>query len=326
MSIFRIPSLLLLGALSAFAERPAINDKRAPETLEDLREIQRMVQEAMPAARAATVCIKLEEGFGSGVVVSKEGLIMTAAHVTGGTDTEFTVVFEDGREVKAKALGLNSETDAALAQIVEEGEYPFVEIDRDESVRLGDWVFALGHSGGFDKDRGVVARLGRIVRLASRTMQSDCNLIGGDSGGPLFDLGGRLIGIHSRVGDKLPENLHVPSGEFIKNWDKLAASEFIGEGPFAQKPEVGKGYLGLLVEARKEGGVVVVKVGSEAPAAEAGLKPGDVILTADGKDLAGREDLQAILAEKAPGQTLALGVLREGRTEILTIKLAHRDE
>lgn len=317
---------LLLAVLPCAGQRAAINDKRAPESLEDLREIQRLVQAAMPAARAATVCIKLEDGFGSGVIVSKDGLIMTAAHVTGGTDTEFTVVFEDGREVKAKSLGLNSDTDAALARIVEEGEYPFVEVDREDSVQLGDWVFALGHSGGFDKDRGVVARVGRIVRTASRTMQSDCNLIGGDSGGPLFDLNGKLVGIHSRVGDKLPENLHVPSAEFLKNWEKMMSGEFMGEGPFAPKPELGKGYLGILVEGREGGGVVVKRVGSEGPAKEAGLKVGDVILKADDKALSSREDLQGILAEKAPGNRIALEIEREGETEILTIKLAHRDE
>jgi serine protease Do len=323
---FRILTGLLLAVLPCAGQRAAINDKRAPESLEDLREIQRLVQAAMPAARAATVCIKLEDGFGSGVIVSKDGLIMTAAHVTGGTDTEFTVVFEDGREVKAKSLGLNSDTDAALARIVEEGEYPFVEVDREDSVQLGDWVFALGHSGGFDKDRGVVARVGRIVRTASRTMQSDCNLIGGDSGGPLFDLNGKLVGIHSRVGDKLPENLHVPSAEFLKNWEKMMSGEFMGEGPFAQKPELGKGYLGILVEGREGGGVVVKRVGSEGPAKEAGLKVGDVILKADDKALSSREDLQGILAEKAPGNRIALEIEREGETEILTIKLAHRDE
>jgi len=323
---FRILMCLLLAVLPCAGQRAAINDKRAPEGLEDLREIQRLVQAAMPAARAATVCIKLEDGFGSGVIVSKDGLIMTAAHVTGGTDTEFTVVFEDGREVKAKSLGLNSDTDAALARIVEEGEYPFVEVDREDSVQLGDWVFALGHSGGFDKDRGVVARVGRIVRTASRTMQSDCNLIGGDSGGPLFDLNGKLVGIHSRVGDKLPENLHVPSAEFLKNWEKMMSGEFMGEGPFAQKPELGKGYLGILVEGREGGGVVVKRVGSEGPAKEAGLKVGDVILKADDKALSSREDLQGILAEKAPGNRIALEIEREGETEILTIKLAHRDE
>jgi len=317
---------MLLGVLPCSGQRAAINDKRAPESLADLREIQRLVQAAMPAARAATVCIKLEDGFGSGVIVSKEGLIMTAAHVTGGTDTEFTVVFEDGREVKAKSLGLNSDTDAALARIVEEGEYPFVEVDREDSVQLGDWVFALGHSGGFDKDRGVVARVGRIVRTASRTMQSDCNLIGGDSGGPLFDLNGKLVGIHSRVGDKLPENLHVPSAEFLKNWEKMMSGEFMGEGPFAQKPEVGKGYLGILVEGREGGGVEVKRVGSEGPAKEAGLKPGDVILKADDQVLSSREDLQRILAEKAPGNRIALEIERDGGSEILTLKLAHRDE
>lgn len=312
--------------MPVLAERPLINNKRVPEGLEDLREIRTMMQEALPKARAATVCIQLGQGSGSGVVVSEDGLILTAAHVTGGVGREFSVLFEDGREVKAESLGLNSETDAAMARIIEPGKYPFVKVvDEENEAELGDWVFALGHSGGFDKDRGVVFRPGRIVRTSSSTIQSDCSLIGGDSGGPLFDLEGRLVGIHSRVGAKLPENMHVPTSEFLKKWDELKKSEFLGDGEFAKKPEIGKAFLGLLVEARSEGGVSIKKVGRESPAEKAGMKVGDVILKIDDFKLSSREDLKEWLSERAPDERVAFEMLRNGQTETLTLRLGDRD-
>ncbi len=321
----RIILAIVLTAGSAVAERSWINDKRVPEGRKDLKEIQRLMQEALPKARAATVCIQLGQGSGSGVVVSEDGLIMTAAHVTGGIGRTFSVIFEDGREVKAESLGLNSETDSALARIVEPGSYPFVELDRSEGVQLGDWVFALGHAGGFDKDRGVVFRPGRIVRMTGTTLQSDCSLIGGDSGGPLFDLEGNLVGIHSRVGAKLPENMHVPTSEFLGKWDQLKGAEFLGTGPFAEKPEIGSAFLGVLVEARSAGGVVVEKVGRESPAEKAGMKAGDVILSVDGVPLTDRESLKRWLDTKAPDEQVAFEMLRSGETETLTMRLGDRD-
>ena len=321
------PLVMLALAVPATAERLPINEKKAPSGRSDLDEIQSLLKAALPKARAATVCIELDQGSGSGVVISEDGLILTAAHVSGGVDREFTVVFEDGKKVKAVSLGLNSNTDSAMAKIIDEGTYPFVEVDRDDQTRLGDWVFSLGHSGGFDKDRGSVVRLGRLVRVVNEsTWQSDCNLIGGDSGGPLFDLQGRLIGIHSRVGDKLPENMHVPMEEFLRSWDAMEAGEFIGEGPFAKKPEKGKGFLGLLAEAHDGEGIEVRKVGRESPAEKAGIKEGDVLLSMDGEKLESRDQLKELLKEKAPEDEVVFEMLRDGKPETLTLKLGNRED
>jgi serine protease Do len=227
--------------------------------------------------------------------------------------------------VKAKSLGLNSDSDCAMARITEEGTYPFVEVETEDRTKLADWVFALGHSGGFDKQRGSVVRLGRIVRSSDSTVQSDCNLIGGDSGGPLFDLTGRLVGIHSRVGQRLPENMHVPMREFQKHWDKMLAGEFIGEGPFAKRPKKGKGFLGVLVDGFEGEGVKVSRVGRESPAEKAGIKVGDVILKMDGTPLESREQFAELLKEKAPEDSVAFEMLRKGKTETLTLRLGDRD-
>lgn len=323
MKVFLTCLLLVLPSLS-MAERLYINDKKAPENRKDLEAIQSALIAALHKTRAATVCIEISEGTGTGVIVSPDGLILTAAHVTGGVNKKVTVILEDGTKLKARTLGLVANTDAAMMRITDKGEWPFVEIDRRDSARLGDWVFALGHSGGFDKERGLVVRLGRLVRMANSTFQSDCILIGGDSGGPLFDLSGTLVGINSRVGGELQENLHVPMSEFVKNWDALLDAEFIGEGPYATKPVKGSGFLGLATDSRPEGGLKVTKVGRKSPAETAGLKEGDVILKLNDTPVATREDLQKLLKEMAAGDEIALELERGGKTETLTLNLGAR--
>ncbi len=323
----RFPFLLLaLAPVMAMAapDRPYINDKKAPDSRKDLDVIQKALATVLPKAREATVCIDLGEGSGSGVIVSPEGLVLTAAHVATGVGKELTVIMEDGKKLKAESMGLVSTTDCAMVRILEKGTYPFVSMDREDTTKLGDWVFSLGHSGGFDKDRGSVVRLGRLVRTADSTIQSDCTLIGGDSGGPLFDLEGRLIGIHSRVGEVLSQNMHVPMREFIAHWEEMTRGEFVGEGPFAKKPEKGKGFFGLATEARPEGGLKVTKVGRESPAEKAGFKEGDVILKLNGKPLATREELQEMIKEMSPGDKMALDLLKGGKAETLEMKLGER--
>lgn len=304
--------------------REYVNDLKAPQSRNDLETIQKAVQSALPKVRAATVCIEIKEGSGTGVIVSKDGLILTAAHVATGVKKKVTVILEDGTRLKAVTLGLVADKDAAMLKILDEGTYPFVEIDHDETTHLGDWVFALGHSGGFDKERGSVVRLGRLVRIANSTFQSDCMLIGGDSGGPLFDLSGKLVGIHSRVGQQLQVNMHVPMTEFIANWDGMMNSEFIGEGPYAQKPEKGTGFLGIATETRPEGGLRVTKVGEKSPAEEAGIKPGDVLLKFNGTDLEKRDQMKELLNEMSAGDEITLDTERAGKPKTYTLELGER--
>ncbi|MES2997577.1 MAG: trypsin-like peptidase domain-containing protein [Verrucomicrobiota bacterium] len=309
---------------SVSAQRPHVNDLKVPENRKDLEAIQTAVRAALAKAKAATVNIEIGEGSGTGVIVSADGLVLTAAHVSMMPNKGVTVVMEDGRKLKAKTLGLMAETDAGMLKITEPGPFPFVEVERGERSRLGDWVFALGHSGGFNKERGAVLRVGRIVRIAVRTMQSDCVLIGGDSGGPLFDLAGRLIGIHSRVGAELQVNNHVPVDVFVEHWEAMLKGEFIGEGPFAKIPEKGTGFLGFISEGKPGGGLLVTKVGEKTPAAEAGIKAGDVIRTVNGKPLNQRAELQTLMKELAPGEEIACEIESDGKPQTITFNVGER--
>lgn len=315
--------MVMFGFVTAQSHAFPLNEKKAPENQEDIMLIQETLLASLPKAKAATVSIDLGNGFGSGVIVSKDGLVMSAAHVTGGVGKKVTIIMPDGTKRKAKTLGLMAETDAALAQITEPGEYPFVELNRTGDIELGDWVFSLGHSGGFNKDRGAVARLARLVRVANTTYQTDGTLIGGDSGGPLFDIEGRLIGIHSRVGPQLPVNMHVPVQVFLDNWEPMMKSEFMGEGPFAQKPVKGNGMLGVATKP-VEAGLEITKVGRKTGAEKAELKVGDVIRKMDGKEVKTREELQAVIKDKSIGEELELEILRDGKEQKIIAELDAR--
>ena len=315
-------AFLSVGCL-ALADRPAFNDKIAPQTLDDLREIQSALQKNLERTRAATVCLQMGGGSGSAVIISEDGLVLTAAHVTSKVGAEITVVMEDGRKLKGRALGLNSETDSAMLQIEGEGPFPFVDVDLKDTTKLGDWVYSLGHSGGFDKERGINVRVGRLVRQADSTIQSDCMLIGGDSGGPLFNMNGQLVGIHSRVGASREESMHVPIREFQRCWDDLKKGEFIGNGSFAKKVVPGSGFLGLIAEKSEEGGLKVTEIWEEGPAEKAGLKVGDRILEVEGKE-ATDEVLKARLGEIAEGDKIKLKWISGEKTIEKEIELGAR--
>lgn len=319
--IFVLGCLLMGNGLAA--DDLYFNKLEVPQTKTDLEAIQRALIENLEACKAATVSIRIGEGFGSGVIVSEDGLILTAAHVTAGVNEEMTVILNDGSEYQAISMGLHSETDAAMLRIDEEGVFAFVEINKDNDYALGHWVFALGHSGGFDLDRGPVVRLGRITMESNSTLHTDCKVIGGDSGGPLFDMSGQLIGIHSRVQASVEQNMHVPMREYLKHWDALKANEFLGNGPYAKLKVKGQGFLGVAL-SDTENGLMVDELLEQGPAAEAGLQVGDIVSEFEGHKITGKEGLQELLKEKAGGEKVVLLVLRDDQEHTIIVKLGEK--
>lgn len=171
--------------------------------------------------------------MGSGVIVSGEGLILTAAHVVEKPGTEATVFFADGRTARAVALGADYTNDAGMLKITDPGTYPFVERGHSADIKPGDWCLAAGHPGGVQQGRPAPLRLGRILAVGEggsmeRGLITDAAVISGDSGGPLFDLEGRLIGIHSNIGLAADENRHVPIDIFAGHWDDLKDGKTFG--------------------------------------------------------------------------------------------------
>lgn len=318
-----LAAALLAAPGTAVAKSLPFNEAKAPATQQDLLAIQHALVESSVRARKATVSIAIGEGFGSGVIVSPDGLILTAAHVTAAVGKELTVIMNDGSRHKAVSMGLISNTDAAMMRITDGGQYPYVEINKENDYGLGHWVFALGHSGGFDQSRGPVLRLGRIVKDTETTLQTDCKVIGGDSGGPLFDMEGRLIAIHSRVSQTMEQNMHVPMREYLRNWENLKTDQFIGNGPFAKRPVKGSGFIGIGT-ADSGDGLVVGKIGKGSPAEKAGVVVGDIIRSLNGKKISDKAAFKSMLKELAEGDKVELGISREGEAKTIQLTLGKR--
>ena len=298
-------------------------------TLDDLSRLQAKVEAVSKKVMPATVALLSEktESSGSGVITTADGLILTAAHVTQGAD-EVTVVFTDGEQVPGKVLGANYSKDIAMVQIQGKGPWPFVEMGESKSLSAGDWVIAMGHSAGFDAARTPPVRFGRVVSEGpGNFLTTDCTLIGGDSGGPLFDLNGKIVGINSSIGVSLTNNNHAGIDGFKPDWDRLRAGEAWGQlsmNPFAN-PE--KPVLGIAMgRSRGEAGVPVDSMAPHSPAASAGLRPGDIITSIDGSQIRDTNRLEQALAKHQAGDTVKLGILRDRKPLKLDVVLARYDE
>lgn len=293
-------------------------------SLEALRKLEARVQEVVEKALPATVSLysNTQGSSGSGVIVSKDGLILTAGHVVEGQD-RITVVFPDGKQAKGKVLGANLSKDAAMVRIEGEGPWPYVETGDSKSMEVGDFVVSLGHAGGFDARRTPPVRFGRVVgRNALGFLATDCTLIGGDSGGPLFDLDGRVIGIHSSIGPDLMANNHSGVANFKADWDRLARGDTWGRLTMNPLMNPDRPVIGFNVERSVRGGIVIGEVFPDSPAAVAGLKPGDVVRRVDDQPVGSLRALQGVLAKRSPGDRVLLSYSRDGEEVVSTLKLA----
>ena len=269
--------------------------KKSPSDITDLLSIQERLRELLPDAKRALVSIEAGDGAGSGVIVSKEGLVLTAAHVIGKTGKKMQVRLPNGKRASAISLGGSEISDAAMLQILGDEEWPFVPIANKGDSKVGNWCFGLGHPGGFDKERGVVVRIGKIIAKKEETMQTDSRLLGGDSGGPLFDFDGQLIAIHSRVSQKPDQNFHVPIESFHANWNTFKDENLISYDSMQDG-----GFFGVACE-ETETGLIVREVISGTAAEKAGLKLNDILLEVNDEPLDSREEFIIIISSLKPG-------------------------
>jgi serine protease Do len=283
--------------------------------------LQSVVQGAHEKVLPAVVGIRIGSSAGSGVVVSEDGYVLTAGHVSGKPETECEIIFPDGRAVKGKTLGANKSVDSGLIKIVEAGKWPFVEMGDSEKLVEGQWVISLGHPGGFIKGRNPVLRVGRVQKLTQNMIVTDCPLVGGDSGGPLIDLEGRVVGIHSRIGPSIAYNVHVPVKAYRNDWNKLIAGETWNDlEQRARRSSSTPRVVNLGVQFELIGGVLkIAQVQPGSLAEKAGLKPKDLIVSVDGRSVTTADEINEVLRKKDRGDTVVFEVDRG--LERLTIKI-----
>jgi serine protease Do len=215
-------SAVLRPAVGERNSLPAALTRPSPVSLDDLKAIERHVTNLVARVSPAVVALEIGSAIGSGVVISPDGLVLTAGHVCGRPDRWVTFIFPDGKRVRGKTLGVDEDTDTGLAKIEDRGPWPCAPPGDLTNARPGDWTLALGHPGGFDRRRSLVVRLGRIIRLSPGILQTDCTISPGDSGGPLFDMFGHVIGIHNAISGSMAANFHAPITDYYQAWNRLA--------------------------------------------------------------------------------------------------------
>jgi serine protease Do len=331
----------------ALPEPPAAATKALPANVDELKAIQKHVHDLTDKLIPVTVCLQVtsgrgEQASGSGVIVSEDGLIMTAGHVIEGkVGRQISVVMPDGKRYKAVVLGFDKKIDSGMAKLTDPapgGKWPYADIAPSSELREGQWVLATGHPGGYKRNRPPVVRVGRIgnprfepPREGGEFIQIDCTLVGGDSGGPLFDLRGRVIGIHSRIGNdprvgaSIAQNMDVPSDRYKEAWDKLVAGDVMGGSP----------YLGVRMDEKaddcKLGGVTEPRMDEAAPdhlrmapAYRAGLRTGDVIVRFAGREVGSYEEMVKLLKDQKPYDEVVIEAKRGDQVKEFKVTIGLR--
>jgi serine protease Do len=328
LSAWIVVALAMIAAqTSAFGQvaLPAVFAKKVPESVQDLQDVENHVQMLVERVLPATVCLRIGNAQGSGVIIDRAGHVLTAGHLCGAANREAIIIFPDGRRLHGKTLGANNGIDSGMVVITDKADFPCLEMARSADMQRGQWCLSLGHPGGYKPGRPPVVRLGRVQHADDKAIVTDCVLVGGDSGGPLFDMHGRVIGIHSRIGGKVTANVHVPIDTYRDTWHRLAAGEVWGSPiPFLNFAKPAEPYLG--VRAGNDKMLLKIEtVTPGSPADRAGLKANDVLLKIDNQPFASADDLAVFLKARRPGARLNIQVQRGGEMLTLPVVLGKRE-
>ena len=289
---------------------PAAEDVLEPLT--ELLAIQSQIDAVLPRLLPAVVAV---EG-GSGVIVSPEGHVLTASHVTKKAGRKIYVRLADGRTVQATTLGTNVNSDTAALKLAGNGPWPYVQIGNSSATQLGDWCLTLGYPLSFERGRPAALRIGRILKKSQNRFVTDSPIMGGDSGGPLFGLNGELIAISSRIKSDISQNLFVPVQQYQNQWTQLASSIDVPK----MKRSTAKSYLGILGETDFDR-VRIRRVYQGSPAAAAGLLENDVIVSFGGQRVGNFDDVANVLKSSRPGEEVVAQLNRYGTLINVSVRL-----
>ncbi|MFV2053442.1 Do family serine endopeptidase [Aliiroseovarius sp. YM-037] len=270
------------------------------------------------------------QALGSGFVISEDGFIVTNNHVIEGAD-EILIEFFSGEELPAEVVGTDPNTDIALLKVESDSPLVFVPFGDSDVMRVGDWVMAMGNplGQGFSVSAGIVSARNRALSgTYDDYIQTDAAINRGNSGGPLFNMDGEVIGVNTAIlspnGGSIGIGFSMASGVVTRVVDQL--KEF---------GETRRGWLGVRIQdvtddvaeamgLTETSGALVTDV-PEGPAAEAGMEQGDVIVSFDGVEVADTRDLVRQVGNTEVGKTVRVVVNREGSTETLRVTLGRRE-
>jgi serine protease Do len=274
----------------------------------------------------------LMRGSGSGFIVTADGYILTNAHVVGEAD-EIIVRLTDRREFPAKLVGKDTRTDVAVIKI-EAKDLPVVNIGDPNELKTGEWVLAIGSPFGLANTAtaGIVSSASRSVGGGSPVpfIQTDVAVNPGNSGGPLFNLSGEVVGINSMIfsqsGGYMGISFAVPIDEAMKVRDQLVKTGHVVRGRIGVGAQDVDASLAHSFKLDRPRGALVSQVEPESPAEKAGMKPGDVILAVNGKEIDQSADLSNTIADIKPGDKARLEVWRAGTAREFDVRVEQLEE
>ncbi len=271
-------------------------------------------------------------GAGSGFIISPDGVILTNAHVVRDAK-EVTVKLQDRREYRARVLGSDPKTDVAVLKI-DAKNLPVVPVGRSSDLKVGEWVLAIGSPFGLDSSvtAGVVSAKGRSLPDDSNVpfIQTDVAVNPGNSGGPLFNTKGEVVGINSQIysqtGGYMGLSFAIPIDVAFRIKDQIVATGKVQHAKLGVSvQEVNQGFADSFKLDSPEG-ALVANVEKGGAADKAGIKSGDVIRKLNGQPIVASGDLPAMLSMAKPGDKVALDVWREGRIVRIDARLGNADD
>ncbi len=269
--------------------------------------------------------------LGSGVVVSAKGHVLTNLHVIEGAD-EIIVALTDGRQANAKVLGVDADSDLAVLHI-DLKQLPVLDFVALNPTKVGDVVLAIGNPFGVGQTitMGIVSALGRGglgINTYENFIQTDAAINPGNSGGALIDTQGRLVGIntaiYSKSGGSLGIGFAIPAVAAQKVLTEIVKFGFVKRGWLGIEPQDMTPDLARAFGLERASGVIIAGVMRDGPGAKGGLKVGDIVQTIAGQPVNDTQRLMARIAAQAPGESLELGIYRNGRSQNLTMTLGQR--
>lgn len=277
---------------------------------------------------------RMESSLGSAVIMSPEGYLLTNNHVTAGAD-QIVVALRDGRETTARLVGSDPETDLAVLKI-DLKDLPVMTLGRSDGIRTGDVCLAIGNPFGVGQTvtSGIVSALGRThlgINTFENFIQTDAAINPGNSGGALINMAGQLIGINTAIysrsggsigiGFAIPSNMVRAFADAAKSGSDFFERPYIGAEFEAVTPQIAES-LGMDAAT----GALVSSVVPDGPAAKAGLKPGDVVLTLNGTPVEGVEALDYRMATLSIGAGASFGILSKGQQQTVDVTLERPPE